>query len=258
MFKIAVYGKGGIGKSTTVSNISAILARKGYKVMQIGCDPKADSTVSLRHGKHIPTVIELIRKKGRAAELSEMVAEGYNGVLCVEAGGPTPGVGCAGRSIIAAFEALAQRKAFEIFKPDVVFYDVVGDVVCGGFAMPLRGGYADHVFIVTSGENMSIYAAANIATAVKNFGERGYAQLSGVIVNRRGVENEDRRVSEFVKEFGSEIVGTLDFDPLVQKAEQDGKTVVEEFPEGGIAAEYEKIADKMMAVCGKGKQNDRS
>lgn len=253
MLKIAIYGKGGIGKSTTISNISAILAHRGFKVMQIGCDPKADSTVSLRHGRHIPTVIELIRQKGKQAELSEMVAEGYNGVLCVEAGGPTPGVGCAGRSIITAFEALAKRNAFEIYKPDVVFYDVVGDVVCGGFAMPLRGGYADHVFIVTSGENMSIYAAANIATAVKNFGERGYAHLSGVILNRRGVESEDERVSEFVKEFDSEIVGILDFDPLVQKAEHDGKTVVEEFPESGIAAEYEKAADKMLALCKKGK-----
>lgn len=253
MLKIAIYGKGGIGKSTTISNISAILAQKGYKVMQIGCDPKADSTVSLRHGKPVPTVIELIRKKGKQAELSEMVVEGYNGVLCVEAGGPTPGVGCAGRSIITAFEALAQRKAFEIYKPDVVFYDVVGDVVCGGFAMPLRGGYADNVFILTSGENMSIYAAANIATAVKNFGERGYAQLSGVILNRRGVENEDVRVNEFVKEFDSEIVGTLDFDPLVQKAEHDEKTVAEEFPESGITAEYEKVADKMLALCEKGK-----
>lgn len=253
MLKIAVYGKGGIGKSTTVSNISAILARKGYKVMQIGCDPKADSTVSLRHGDHIPTVIELLRKKGNAAELSEMVTEGYNGVLCVEAGGPAPGVGCAGRSIITALEALKKRNAFEKYKLDAVFYDVVGDVVCGGFAMPLRGGYADHVFILTSGENMSVYAAANIAAAVKKFDERGYARLSGVILNRRGVENEDGRVSEFVKEFDTEVIGKLDYDPVVQKAEHDVKTVVEEFPESGIAAEYEKLAEKILSICEKGK-----
>lgn len=252
MLKIAIYGKGGIGKSTTISNISAILAQKGYKVMQIGCDPKADSTVSLRHGKHIPTVIELIRTKGKQAELSEMVAEGYNGVLCVEAGGPTPGVGCAGRSIITAFEALAKRNAFEIYKPDIVFYDVVGDVVCGGFAMPLRGGYADHVFILTSGENMSIYAAANIATAVKNFGERGYAKLGGVILNKRGVENEEERVNEFVREMDTKVVSTLDFDPTVQKAEREEKTVVELFPQSGIVTEYEKVAEQMLSLCEKG------
>lgn len=252
MLKIAVYGKGGIGKSTTISNISAILARKGYKVMQIGCDPKADSTVSLRHGKHIPTVIELMRSKGKQAELAEMVTPGCNGVLCVEAGGPTPGVGCAGRSIIAAFEALKERKAFEIYKPDFVFYDVVGDVVCGGFAMPLRGGYADKVLIVTSGENMSIYAAANIAVAVKRFAERGYAQLGGVILNRRGSENEDKRVDEFVQEIGSSVVGTLDYDPLVQKAEHEQKTVAELFPGSKIAAQYEKIAEKMLTLCDKG------
>lgn len=249
MLKIAIYGKGGIGKSTTISNISAILACKGHRVMQIGCDPKADSTVSLRHGKHIPTVIELIRSKGKEAKLEEMVATGYHGVLCVEAGGPTPGVGCAGRSIIAAFEALAQRKAFEIYQPDVVFYDVVGDVVCGGFAMPLRGGYANHVIVLTSGENMSIYAAANIATAVKNFGERGYAQLDGVILNKRGVENEVERVNEFVKEIGSRIVGTLDFDPVVQKATDAQQTVVEKFPASAMVAEYESLADKVLALC---------
>lgn len=256
MLRIAVYGKGGIGKSTTISNISAALAGRGYKVMQIGCDPKADSTVSLRHGKHIPTVVELIREKGNQAELSEMTAVGYRGVLCVEAGGPTPGVGCAGRSIITAFEALAKRKAFEILKPDIVFYDVVGDVVCGGFAMPLRGGYADHVFILTSGENMSIYAAANIAMAVRNFSQRGYARLGGVILNKRGVENEEERVDEFAREIGSAVSGEIDFDPLVQKAEREGKTVLELFPESDIAAEYEKTAENMLSICSGERKNE--
>lgn len=253
MYKIAVYGKGGIGKSTTVSNISAILAKKGLKVMQIGCDPKADSTVALRHGRRIPTVIDLIRAKGKQAELSEMVAVGYNGVLCVETGGPTPGVGCAGRSIITAFEALAKRNAFDIYKPDVVFYDVVGDVVCGGFAMPLRYGYADHVFILTSGENMSIYAAANIATAVQNFKERGYAKLGGVILNKRGVENEEKRVKEFADEIGSVLVGSLDYDKSVQEAEREGKTAAEVFPRSNIVAEYEEIGEKMLLICDKGR-----
>ncbi|MEG1799161.1 MAG: AAA family ATPase, partial [Synergistaceae bacterium] len=140
MIKIAVYGKGGIGKSTTVSNVSAAFSEMGLKVMQIGCDPKADSTINLHGGVPVPTVLDLIRKKGAALELSDMVTEGYRGVLCVEAGGPTPGLGCAGRGIIAAMEKLKEKNAFEFYKPDAVIYDVLGDVVCGGFAMPIREG----------------------------------------------------------------------------------------------------------------------
>ena len=138
MKKIAIYGKGGIGKSTTVSNLSAALSVLGYKVMQVGCDPKADSTKSLMKGKFIPTVLNAMKEKGDDLELSDIVFEGFNGVLCVEAGGPTPGVGCAGRGIIAAFEKLEELNAFEVYKPDIVIYDVLGDVVCGGFSMPIR------------------------------------------------------------------------------------------------------------------------
>ncbi|MCR5162235.1 MAG: AAA family ATPase, partial [Lachnospiraceae bacterium] len=159
MVKIAVYGKGGIGKSTTVSNVSAALAEMGYKVMQIGCDPKADSTVSLHGREQMPTVLELVRKYKNDFTLEDMTARGYAGVICVEAGGPTPGLGCAGRGIIAALEKLSEKGAYDVFKPDVVIYDVLGDVVCGGFSMPMRGGYADQVFVITSGENMAIHAA---------------------------------------------------------------------------------------------------
>ncbi len=252
MLKIAVYGKGGIGKSTAVSNLSVLLARRGLRVMQIGCDPKADSTVSLLAGARIPTVAQLLREQGRGARLPDMVHKGLAGVLCVEAGGPAPGVGCAGRSLITAFEALKARGAFETYKPDAVFYDVVGDVVCGGFAMPLRGGYAEHVLIVTSGENMSVYAAANIALAVKNFGERGYAKLAGVVLNRRGVENEDARVEEFAREFGTEIAGRIDFDPAVQKAERAGLPVAEFAPESRAASQYAALAETVLARCGEG------
>jgi len=177
MIKIAVYGKGGIGKSTTVSNISAALSDKGIRVMQIGCDPKADSTVSLHDKTKVNTVLELVRKKKNDFDLEDMVTVGYNGVICVEAGGPNPGLGCAGRGIIAALEKLKEKGAYEVYKPDVVIYDVLGDVVCGGFSMPMRKGYADKVFIITSGENMAIHAAANIATAIENFKNRGYAGL---------------------------------------------------------------------------------
>ena len=191
MIKIAVYGKGGIGKSTTVSNIAAVFASEGLRVMQIGCDPKADSTVLLRHGEKVETVLDLVRTKKDNFTLEDIVKEGFAGVCCVEAGGPSPGLGCAGRGIIAALETLEKKGAYEKYCPDVVIYDVLGDVVCGGFSMPMRRGYADKVFVITSGENMAIHAAANIAMAVENFKDRGYAQLGGLILNRRNVKNEE-------------------------------------------------------------------
>ena len=249
MIKLAVYGKGGIGKSTTVSNISAALSEKGLRVMQIGCDPKADSTVSL-HKDKITTVLDLVRTRKNDFLLSEMVCEGYGGVICVEAGGPTPGLGCAGRGIIAALEKLAEKGAYETYKPDVVIYDVLGDVVCGGFSMPMRDGYADKVFIITSGENMAIHAAANIAVAVDNFKDRGYASLGGIILNRRNVKNEDEKVSELCGDINSEIVGTLSRSETVQAAEELGKTVIEAFPKSEMAQEYRVLAQRIMEICG--------
>ena len=210
MIKIAVYGKGGIGKSTTISNLSVALANKGLKVMQIGCDPKADSTTNLHDGSEINTVLDLVRERKDDFKLDEMVVEGYKGILCVEAGGPTPGMGCAGRGIIAALEKLEQKGAYETYKPDIVFYDVLGDVVCGGFSMPMRAGYADKIFIITSGEYMAIHAAANIATAIDNFKDRG----------------------------------------IVVVAEEDKKTVLEAFPESLMAKEYEVLADNLLKACG--------
>ena len=251
MIKIAVYGKGGIGKSTTVSNLSAALADKGIRVMQIGCDPKADSTVSL-HGKtKVKTVLELVREKKNDLALEDMVTVGYNGVICVEAGGPIPGLGCAGRGIIAALEKLKEKGAYDIYKPEVVIYDVLGDVVCGGFSMPMRKGYADKVFILTSGENMSIHAAANISMAIDNFKDRGYAGLGGLIINRRNVKNEYEKVSELAEDIHSEIVGTLDRSEVVQEAETLNKTVIEAFPDSDIAKQYRKLAETIVRICGK-------
>lgn len=248
MLKIAIYGKGGIGKSTISSNLSVALAKKGYKVMQIGCDPKADSTIQLHEGKGVASILDIIRAKGDKAGLEELVTEGCEGVLCAEAGGPTPGMGCAGRGIITAFEALEERHAFDIYRPDVVIYDVLGDVVCGGFAMPIREGYADKVFIVTSGENMAIYAAANIACAVKAFEARGYAGLGGLILNRRGVKREQEKAEELARDMGTDIIASLDFSPLVGEAEELGKTVMEVFPDSDVAGEYRKLADAVLAV----------
>jgi len=249
MIKIAVYGKGGIGKSTTVSNLSAAYADMGLKVMQIGCDPKADSTTSLHDDTPLTTVLDLVRSRGNEFSLEEMLTVGYKGVICVEAGGPTPGLGCAGRGIINALEKLGEKGAYDVYKPDIVIYDVLGDVVCGGFSMPMRGGYADKVFILTSGENMAIHAAANIAIAIENFKNRGYASLGGLILNRRNVKNEDEKVRELADDIHSSIVGELSRSDTVLDAEELNKTVIEAFPESAMAAEYRKLADAVLAAA---------
>ena len=243
--KIAVYGKGGIGKSTTTSNLSAALAVKGLTVMQIGCDPKADSTKNLMSGMVIPTVLDSVKAKRADLKLEDIVFKGFRDVLCVEAGGPTPGVGCAGRGIITAFEKLEELKAFLVYRPDIVLYDVLGDVVCGGFAMPLRGGYAEDVYIVTSGEMMSLFAAHNIAHAVSQFSTRGYARLSGLILNAKGVEDEVQLVNKAAQEIGTRIVQHIPRHPLVQRAENQGTTVIESFLESDISQVYMELAAKV-------------
>ncbi len=242
MKKIAVYGKGGIGKSTIVSNMAAALALEGYRVAQIGCDPKADSTIGLRHGEPLATVLQTFREKKNDFALDDIVREGYAGVVCVEAGGPVPGMGCAGRGIITALEKLEAKGFYETYRPDIVFYDVLGDVVCGGFSMPMRSGYADEVYIVSSGENMSIYAAANIASAVRNFKGRGYASLGGVILNRRNVKNEEQKVRELCEDFETKIVGAIDYSELIQDADERRITLMEAYPDSVIAEEFRRLA----------------
>ena len=246
MIKIAVYGKGGIGKSTTVSNLAVALVRKGYRVMQIGCDPKADSTSLLNGGRRIKTVLDLVREKGDKFELEDMVTVSEDGVFCVEAGGPIPGLGCAGRGIIAALERLEKKGAYEKYKPDIVLYDVLGDVVCGGFSMPMHKGYAQKVFIVTSGEKMACYAAGNIAMAIDNFKGRGYAQLGGLILNRRNVEDELENVQTLAKDFNTVIVGDLERSKLVQECDRLGTTVMNKYPDSDMAKQYMALADEIM------------
>lgn len=256
MIRIAVYGKGGIGKSTTVSNVASALAEMGLTVMQIGCDPKADSTILLRHGEAVPAVLDLYNEKKQALRLGDMIRIGYNNVICVEAGGPTPGLGCAGRGIITALEKLKEMGAYEIYRPDVVLYDVLGDVVCGGFSMPMRNGYADKVFVLTSGENMAIHAAANIAMAVENFKSRGYAGMGGFILNHRNVPREEEKVAELAEDFHTEVVGTLSYSEQVVLAEEQKKTLIECYPDSDMAEEYRVLARKMYSIC-EGSQTEK-
>ncbi len=246
MKKIAIYGKGGIGKSTTTANLSAALADHGVKVMQIGCDPKADSTGMLMGGRDVPAILDVLREKKNNLCLEDIVFKGYGGVLCAESGGPTPGVGCAGRGIIAAFNALESLSAFEVYQPEVVLYDVLGDVVCGGFAMPLRNGYAQEVYIVTSGEKMSLFAARNIAKAVAQFAGRGYAQLRGIVLNSRGVKDESRMVAAAAQEMDCPVIMEIPRDAAVQTCEEKNRTVMEGLPDSSMAAVYRRLAEKII------------
>lgn len=246
MKRIAIYGKGGIGKSTVASNISAALAASGKTVMQIGCDPKSDSTKNLTNGRRIPTVLSAMREKKGQLSLEDIVVRGAMGVLCVEAGGPIPGTGCAGRGIITALELLDELDAPGVYQPDLMIYDVLGDVVCGGFAMPIRQGYADKVYIVTSGEMMSLYAADNIAQAVKNFARHKYASLGGLIFNGKGIENEAALVAQAAAEIGTQVLFHIPRDSIVQQAENCGKTVVEFAPDSHQAELYTRLALRLM------------
>ena len=249
MLKLAIYGKGGIGKSTTTANLAAAFAVLGKKVIQIGCDPKADSTVNLLHGNTVQSVMDYMREYDEAPDdLSRITKEGFGGVVCIETGGPTPGLGCAGRGILTTFSLLEELALFETVKPDVVLYDVLGDVVCGGFAAPIRAGYAEHVMIVTSGEKMALYAANNICTAVENFKDRGYASVLGIILNRRDVEKEEEKVRAFAEEKGLSILADIPRSREIISFEDRGMTVVEGDRNLAVSGCYLKLAEDLLAL----------
>lgn len=245
MKKIAIYGKGGIGKSTVTGNLSAAMAVSGLRVMQIGCDPKADSTINLLGGTPASPVMNLLRDEDPDITIDKIVKTGFHGVMCIETGGPTPGIGCAGRGIVATFNLLEELSVFETLKPDVVMYDVLGDVVCGGFAAPIREGFADDIYIVTSGEKMSLFAAGNIAQAVANFADRGYAKVRGVLLNRRNTLNEEERVKNFAESIGVPVIGDIPRSQVIQECEDKGMTVAEGAPDAEISRTFADIAERM-------------
>jgi len=243
MRKVAIYGKGGIGKSTTTQNTVAALVEMGKKVMVVGCDPKADSTRLLLGGLAQQTVLDTLREEGEDVELEDIRREGFGGTLCVESGGPEPGVGCAGRGIITSINLLEQLGAYtEDQHLDYAFYDVLGDVVCGGFAMPIREGKAQEIYIVCSGEMMAMYAANNICKGIMKFAEAGGVRLGGLICNSRNVDNEKEMIEAFAARLGTKMVHFLPRDNDVQRAEINKQTVIEWNPEVPQADEYRTLA----------------
>ncbi|MDR1986630.1 MAG: nitrogenase iron protein [Treponema sp.] len=243
MRKIAIYGKGGIGKSTTTQNTVAALAEMGKNMMVVGCDPKADSTRLLLNGLAQKTVLDTLRTEGEDLDLEDVVKIGFKGTRCVESGGPEPGVGCAGRGIITSINLLEQLGAFnEQYKLDYTFYDVLGDVVCGGFAMPIRDGKADEIYIVCSGEMMAMYAANNICKGIMKFAEAGSVRLGGLICNSRKVDREDELIQALAKRLGTQMIHFVPRDNMVQRAEINKKTVIDFDPSVSQADEYRKLA----------------
>lgn len=241
MKKIAFYGKGGIGKSTTASNVSAALSLMGKKVCQIGCDPKNDSTRLLLGHICRETVLDKVRtSEPEEIRAEDIVHTGWNGITCVEAGGPEPGVGCAGRGIIVALQLLERMKALP--DADLTLYDVLGDVVCGGFAMPIREGYATDIYIVSSGELMSLYAANNIAKGVRRFAARGKVRLAGIIGNSRNVPGEKELLTEFAARLHTQLIAFVPRDKIVNLAENHRQTVLQYAPESAQAEVYRRLA----------------
>ncbi|KNF08655.1 nitrogenase iron protein 2 [Gottschalkia purinilytica] len=243
--QIAIYGKGGIGKSTTTSNISAALSNAGYKVMQFGCDPKSDSTDTLRGGKYIPTVLDTLREKN-AVKAHEVIHQGFNGIYCVEAGGPAPGVGCAGRGIITAVQLFKQQRVFEELDLDYVIYDVLGDVVCGGFAVPIREGIAEHVFTVSSADFMAVYAANNLFKGIKKYSNAGGALLGGVIANSINAPYAKEIIDDFVEKTNTKVVEYIPRSVTVTQSELQGKTTIEAAPDSEQAKIYTSLAEKII------------
>ncbi len=246
--QIALYGKGGIGKSTISSNLTAALTGMGIKPAQIGCDPKADSVNTLMGGEFIDTISDITREFGNSEEsIKKAVYKGFNDILCIESGGPIPGQGCAGRGVLVALDLIRQYKIFEQNNIDFALYDVLGDIVCGGFAQPIRHGFAEEVYLVTSGEYMALYAANNIAVSIKQFAEQGLnVRIGGIIGNLRNIPYEKEILKNFAENLKLPLIQIIPHSDFVQKSEYQGKTVIEAFPESKQAGIYTKLAGKIL------------
>ncbi|MEN9228393.1 MAG: nitrogenase iron protein [Gloeomargarita sp. GMQP_bins_120] len=246
MRQIAFYGKGGIGKSTTCQNVMAALAELGQRIMIVGCDPKADATRLILHSKAQKTILHLAAERGSVEdlELEEVMLTGYRGIRCVESGGPEPGVGCAGRGIITAINFLEENGAYEDL--DFVAYDVLGDVVCGGFAMPIREGKAQEIYIVVSGEMMAMYAANNIARGILKYAHSGGVRLGGLICNSRKVDREVDLIENLARRLNTQMIHFIPRDNVVQHAELRRMTVNEYAPDSKQAEEYRILARKIL------------
>lgn len=260
MRQVAIYGKGGIGKSTTTQNLTAALGEMGKHIMIVGCDPKADSTRLILGGLAQQTVLDTLREEGEDIDLDEILKKGFEGIKCVESGGPEPGVGCAGRGIITSIGLLEQLGAYTD-DLDYVFYDVLGDVVCGGFAMPIREGKAEEIYIVASGEMMAMYAANNISKGIQKFANTGGTRLGGIICNSRKVDNELEMLQAFAKELGTQLIHFVPRDNVVQRAEINKQTVIQYNPKENQADEYRTLAknidDNDMFIIPKPMSQDR-
>jgi nitrogenase iron protein NifH len=243
----AIYGKGGIGKSTTTQNLVAGLAELGQKVMIVGCDPKADSTRLILHSKAQETIMHLAAEAGSVEdlELEDVLRVGYADIKCVESGGPEPGVGCAGRGVITAINFLEEEGAYDE-DLNFVFYDVLGDVVCGGFAMPIRENKAQEIYIVVSGEMMAMYAANNISKGIVKYANSGGVRLAGLICNSRNTDREDELIEALAEKLGTQMIHFVPRDNAVQRAEIRRMTVIEYDPTHKQADEYRQLAKKII------------
>jgi nitrogenase iron protein NifH len=241
---LAFYGKGGVGKSTVVSNLTATLAQRGRKVLQVGCDPKRDSSRNLIKTFPPITLMDLLAAGRSNLAPEDLIMDGGAGVECIEVGGPKPGVGCAGRGLGRLFEELEGMEVFDRGY-DYIFYDVLGDVVCGGFAVPMRDGYAEEVYVVTSGEFMSLYAANNIARGIANYAEQGDIRMGGLIANVKDLAFDRALVEQFAQRIGSHVVGWLEWDKVVYEAERRRQPVVRYRPEHPYVQTWEQLADAL-------------
>lgn len=244
MLKIAIYGKGGIGKSTVSANIACAMAEMGLRVMLVGCDPKADSARTVC-GRKIKTLLDGILND-QNAEIESLLVQGYQGVICAETGGPKPGDGCAGRGVVTALRILKDHHILSAERFDVVIFDVLGDVVCGGFSLPLKEGFADRAYIVTTCDSMALYAANNICHCIRKFAAHGGPDLGGIVYNERSVVRDVSIPRQFCGILGTEIVGNVPADPLIMAAEISAKTIIEAEPESETASCFRALARQIL------------